>query len=194
MEIFPDFPTETSDEYEPDLFILSPCYSSSCHSLSSTPSMPSSSSSIFSDISIRSPTACKKIICLHDDRAREIDFVFSFPTVFLYTFQQCCGPVTFWYGSGSSDSYLCLTDSDADPESPKTYGAYGSGCGSGLLVKSHKKVTKQQKSRFFLLFLLDDGGSGAGSVLVTNGSECGFPEAQKHTNHTDPDPDPQHCI
>ena len=32
-------------------------YSSSCHSLSSTPSIPSSSSSIFSDISIISPTA-----------------------------------------------------------------------------------------------------------------------------------------
>jgi hypothetical protein len=41
---------------------------------------------------------------------------------------------------GSSDPYL-LTDPDADPRCPKTYGSYGSG--SGTLVKSHKEVTKQ---------------------------------------------------
>ncbi len=80
----------------------------------------------------------KKIICLHDDRAREIDFVFSFPTVFLYTFLQCCGPVTFWYGSGSSDSPLS-NGSGWGSGRPKTYGAYGSGCGSPTLVISHKK-------------------------------------------------------
>ncbi len=53
-----------------------------------------------------------------------------------------------------------LTDPDADPGGPKIYG-------SGTLVnlhhsskiKSHKEVTEQQKSRFFLLFLLDDGRS-----------------------------------
>jgi hypothetical protein len=48
----------------------------------------------------------------------------------------------------------------------KTYGSYGSrsGCVSGTLVhlhhsskiRSHKEVTKQKKSRFFLLFFLDD--------------------------------------
>jgi hypothetical protein len=36
---------------------------------------------------------------------------------------QCCGSVTFWYGSGcgsgSSDLYLCLTDPDANPGGPK---------------------------------------------------------------------------
>jgi hypothetical protein len=46
-------------------------------------------------------------------------------------------------------------------------------CGSGTLVKSHKEVTKQWKSRYFLLFLLVTGGSRAGSVLVTNVSGCG---------------------
>ncbi len=68
---------------------------------------------------------------------------------------QCWGSVTFWYGSGcgsrSSDPYLWLTDPSADPGCPKTYGS-----GSGTIVKSHKEVTKQKKSRFFLLFLLDD--------------------------------------
>jgi hypothetical protein len=39
-------------------------------------------------------------------------------------FHRCCGSVTFWYGSGPSDPYLCLTDPDADPGGPKT-------CGSG---------------------------------------------------------------
>jgi hypothetical protein len=37
-------------------------------------------------------------------------------------------------------------------------------------IKVIKEVTKQQKSRFFLLYLLDDGMFGSGSVLVTNGS------------------------
>jgi hypothetical protein len=50
---------------------------------------------------------------------------------------------------------LCVTDSNADPGGSKTYGSYGSG--SGTLVKSHKEVTKQKKSRFFLLIMLDDG-------------------------------------
>jgi hypothetical protein len=32
-----------------------------------------------------------------------------------FTSSQCCGSVTFWYGSGSADPYLCLTDPDPDP-------------------------------------------------------------------------------
>jgi hypothetical protein len=48
---------------------------------------------------------------------------------------QCCGSMTFWYGSGSSDPCLCQTD----PGGPNTYGS----CGFGTLVKSLKKVTKQ---------------------------------------------------
>ncbi len=41
---------------------------------------------------------------------------------------QCCGSMTFWYGSGSSDPYLCLTD----PGDTNTYGSYE----IGSLVKS----------------------------------------------------------
>jgi hypothetical protein len=41
-------------------------------------------------------------------------------------------------------------------------------------MKSHKEVTKQKESRFFLLFLLDDGRSR--SVLLTNGSGSGRPK------------------
>jgi hypothetical protein len=42
-----------------------------------------------------------------------------------------------------ADPYLCLTDPDAGPGGLKIYGSYGSGCGSGTLIKSHKEVTKQ---------------------------------------------------
>ncbi len=72
----------------------------------------------------------------------------------------------------STDPYLCLTDPDADPGGPKTY---GSGCEVGTLVKSHKEVT-----RFFFLFLLDDRRTGAGSVLVTNGSGCGSERLKRY--------------
>ncbi len=68
---------------------------------------------------------------------------------------------------GSVPGYLWLTDPDADPNK------YGS---CGTLLKSHKEVTKQKKSRFFLLFLLDDG-----RIRI----RMQIREAQKHT-------DPQH--
>ncbi len=92
---------------------------------------------------------------------------------------QCWGSVTFWYGSVSSDPYLWLTNPDADPGGPKTYGFYRF---YGKLVhlhhsskiKSHEEVTKPM---FFLLFLFDmEGswaGSGAGAVLVTDAFGCG---------------------
>jgi hypothetical protein len=32
------------------------------------------------------------------------------------TRNQCCGSVTFWYGSGSADPYFLLTDPDSDPD------------------------------------------------------------------------------
>jgi hypothetical protein len=64
----------------------------------------------------------------------------------IITLKQCCGSVTFWSGSGcgsgSSDPYLGLTDPDADPGGPKTYGS-GSGCVSGPLIKIHIEITKQ---------------------------------------------------
>ncbi len=52
-----------------------------------------------------------------------------------------------------ADPYLCLMDPDADPGGLKSYGSHG----SGTLVKSHKEVTKQEKSRFFFQVLLDNG-------------------------------------
>jgi hypothetical protein len=47
--------------------------------------------------------------------------------------------------------------------------------------KSQKELTKQQESRFSLLFLLD-----ARSIWIR------IQEAQKHTDPTDQDP--QHCL
>jgi hypothetical protein len=41
-----------------------------------------------------------------------------------------------------SDPYICLTDPDADPGGPKTY---GSGCGSGTLLKVIKKSKTVKK-------------------------------------------------
>ncbi len=35
----------------------------------------------------------------------------------LTTYKHCCGSVTFWYGFGSADPYLWLTDTDSDPAS-----------------------------------------------------------------------------
>ncbi len=40
-------------------------------------------------------------------------------------------------------------------------------------IKSHKEVTKQQESMFFLLFLLDDRRIGYGPLSLTNGSGFG---------------------
>ncbi len=53
--------------------------------------------------------------------------------------RQCCGCVTWsGCGSGSSDPYLWLTDPDADPGGPKTYGSRW-GSGSGTLIIYHWK-------------------------------------------------------
>ncbi len=86
--------------------------------------------------------------------------------------EQCWRSVTFWYGYGSSDPYLRLTDPDADPGCPKTYG-------SGTLVKSQKEVTKQKKSRFFL------------SIFA-----WWWKDPEPYLGLTDPyaDLDPQHCF
>ncbi len=86
-----------------------------------------------------------------------------------YMSLQCCGSVTFWYGSESgspsSGPYLCLTDPHADPGGPKQW---------------QKVIKTSQNSRnqgFSLLICLMMGGYGSGSgswsELVTNGSGCG---------------------
>ncbi len=55
--------------------------------------------------------------------------------------------------------------------------------------KSQKEVTKQSKSRFFLLFLLSD--RRIRSRIHTSDYWIRIQEAQKHV---DPDSDPQHCL
>ncbi len=74
-------------------------------------------------------------------------FLFSVPFACNKCFKKsssklCCGSVTFWYESGSADPYLWLTDPDSAPDPASV---------------TFKTLTKYyQKSRFFLLFLLDD--------------------------------------
>jgi hypothetical protein len=49
--------------------------------------------------------------CPNDDMLR-LQTIYS-------DFYQCCGSVTFWYGFGSSEPKLCLTDPDEDPGGPE---------------------------------------------------------------------------
>jgi hypothetical protein len=82
--------------------------------------------------------------------------------------------------SGSSDPYLWLTDPDADPEGPKTYGSHGFGKLEHLhhssKIKSHKKLQNSRNQGFPYYFCLMKEGSGSGSVLVTNGFGSGKPK------------------
>jgi hypothetical protein len=56
---------------------------------------------------------------------------------------QCCGSITFWYGSGSADPYNLLTDADSDPV-PATFGSgFQDANTSFTKIKSHKDATKQ---------------------------------------------------
>ncbi len=92
---------------------------------------------------------------------------------------QCCGSMEFWCRSGSADPYLWLMDPDpdADPD-PAIFDIFDSYLEDvnkknflGFLlimvlfevhlhhfskIKSHKEVTEQLESMFFLLFLLYD--------------------------------------
>jgi hypothetical protein len=55
----------------------------------------------------------------------------------------------------------------------------------GSKIKGHKEVTKQEKWKFFLPVLLDDRRIRSRIRSRTNGSG---------RKHTDPEPDPQHCL
>jgi hypothetical protein len=59
-------------------------------------------------------------------------------------------------------------------------------------VKNQKEVTKQKKSRFFLLFLLND--RRIRSRIHTSDKWIRIQDVQKHVDPVDPDldPDPQH--
>ncbi len=81
-----------------------------------------------------------------------VNFMVSVP--FLLRFKQCCGSVTFWYGSGSADPLLWLKDhdpaifiSDLPDGNKKSYFAYYFLKLDLMYIifkmKSHKEVTKQ---------------------------------------------------
>ncbi len=87
-----------------------------------------------------------------------------------FSFHQCCGSVTFWYGSGcgsgSSDPYLPLCNGSVFG-SGRSKNNEGSECGT--LVKSHKKSQNSRNQGFSYYFCLTMEGSGS----VTNGCGCG---------------------
>ncbi len=105
------------------------------------------------------------------------------------------GSMKFWYGSGcgSTDPYLWLMDTDADPVIfvSDLQGVYKNLFCSKFFcllrymyflkvhlhrfpkIKSHKEVTKLQESMFFLLFLLDDNDRLIRIHIFANGSGCG---------------------
>jgi hypothetical protein len=122
--------------------------------------------------------------------------------------------MTFWCGSGSGSGSAdpCLRLMDPDPDSVRMririlifssltfkmptkkqffYKSFSAYYFLKVLlnhfsqVKSQKEATKQKKSRFFLLFLLND-------------RRIRIQEAQKHVDPEDPDPDsdpdPQHWL
>ncbi len=88
--------------------------------------------------------------------------------------KQCCGSMIFWYESGSGYPYLWLMDPDPDTTDSVIFVCVlqdkklllflsffhdyflNVHLNHFLKIKSPKEVTKQYKSMFFLLFLLDD--------------------------------------
>jgi hypothetical protein len=56
-------------------------------------------------------------------------------------------------------------------------------------IKSPKEVTKQQESRFFILFLLDDRRI---RIRIHTYDWIRIREAKKHVDPVDPDSDPEH--
>ncbi len=83
---------------------------------------------------------------------------------------QCCGSVTFWYGSGTTAPYHWITDPDVAPDPDPVLFISGFEdvkkisffvfyflkvhLRQSLKIKSHIEVTKQW---FFYFYLLDDG-------------------------------------
>jgi hypothetical protein len=68
--------------------------------------------------------------------------------------------------------------SDADPGGPKTYGSYGSGSGTRVHLHHSSKIKSHKGFFSYFFFLMMEGSgdgsraeSGAGSVLVNNGTE-----------------------
>jgi hypothetical protein len=91
---------------------------------------------------------------------------------------QCCGSMTFWCGSGCG-SESCQQKTNLKKKFSCILLFEGTFT-SFFKDKSQKEVTKQWKSRFSLLYLLND-------------RRIRIQEAQKHVDpDPDSDPDPHH--
>ncbi len=98
-----------------------------------------------------------------------------------FTYNQCCGSVTFWYGSGTTDPCLWLIDLDPDPDpapftdlqdaNKKQFLMFLEGTFTSFLKIKKKVIQKSQKSRnqsFSYYFCLLTEGSGSGSRRPKN--------------------------
>jgi hypothetical protein len=110
--------------------------------------------------------------------------------------KQCCGSVTFWYGSGSADPYLWLTDPDHLFSSKwqlkinffEYFFAYyflKLHLHHFLKIKSPKKSQNSRNLGFSYYFCLMIEGSGSGSIYRTNGSGAGRPQNIRNTAGND---------
>ncbi len=83
---------------------------------------------------------------------------FSFISwIFIFiNLKQCCGYVSFWCGNWCGSGSVPLING-AGSGRPENIRIRNTGTFTSFFkIKSHKEFTKQYKSRFFLLFLLDD--------------------------------------
>jgi hypothetical protein len=126
---------------------------------------------------------------------------------------QYCGSMTFWCGSGSRSADPCLWLMDPDPGSGSCYFRHRpSRCQqktnlffnffclilfegtvtSFFKDKMSKRVTKQQDSRFFLLFLHNDRRI---RIRIREALKHGDPDPQHWPQLLEcvPDPDSQRC-
>jgi hypothetical protein len=102
-----------------------------------------------------------------------------------YTLTKCASPESTW--PSRCQKNICFSLSFYASSFLKVHLHHS------LKIKSHKEVTKQKKSRFFLIFLLVDGRIRIQSQTNKLRTQIRIQEARKHAE-PDLDADPEHCF